>query len=379
MRSDIHPINTSSILLDLFIIVKNESLKKVVSSILLCFIIVFNLKAQCTEAKNSEMAHYKRLTLEKDAQGCSQCAYLAMLFCSATYSVTPTDKTKVGSLITATKANIRNMGDPICCPELLSRQPQWGTMANNTSSPTASASSLLGGSYSQGDELVVAVEGLVALGGLIGNDIREARIKKEQEQQVQAERQAKAREIQAKADARKNEVVRSMMKDNLNLANQGNPKALLKVIEGYDQLKDESGKLKFLFNLVNEFENDLARNILMEHYNSILSNFEFWNKYHKKKAVKKAIWSSSLFLLGTVGAAVVLNSTVNTELEEAGDVATSILVYGGLGGGLAVGLSSLGHLAKSGYKRNPHYLNAKTNIYNLKLNKNTGIKIKPEW
>jgi hypothetical protein len=61
-----------------------------------------NLFAQCTEAKDSEMAKYKKLTETQDAQGCSQCAMLALYFCSARHTVSVEDKRKVGAMINGT-------------------------------------------------------------------------------------------------------------------------------------------------------------------------------------------------------------------------------------------------------------------------------------
>lgn len=89
--------------------------------------------AQCTEAKDADMAKYKRLTETQDAQGCSQCAMLSLYFCSAKYCATAEDKRKVGAMITACKRNIENMGQPYCCPELVTKEPQWGSMVGNSS------------------------------------------------------------------------------------------------------------------------------------------------------------------------------------------------------------------------------------------------------
>lgn len=89
--------------------------------------------AQCTEAKDSEMAKYKKLTETQDAQGCSQCAMLALYFCSARHSVSVEDKKKVGDLITACKRNIQLMGQPYCCPEYMNKEPEWGIEANSVS------------------------------------------------------------------------------------------------------------------------------------------------------------------------------------------------------------------------------------------------------
>ena len=99
-----------------------------------------NLLAQCTEAKDAEMAKYMKLTKTQDAQGCSQCGMLALYFCSAKYCVTDEDKTKVGAMITAGKQNVRDMGQPYCCPDYLNKEPQWGIMAGksaNTQSTNA--------------------------------------------------------------------------------------------------------------------------------------------------------------------------------------------------------------------------------------------------
>lgn len=94
--------------------------------------------AQCTEAKDADMAKYKRLTETQDAQGCSQCAMLSLYFCSAKYCATVEDKRKVGAMISACKRNIQNMGQPYCCPELVTKEPQWGSMVGNNA-PTASS------------------------------------------------------------------------------------------------------------------------------------------------------------------------------------------------------------------------------------------------
>lgn len=104
--------------------------------------------SQCTEAKEADMAKYKKLTETLDAQGCSQCAMLALYFCSAKYSIKVEDKRKVSSLITACKKNITNMGQPYCCPELVNREPQWGIMVNGNSNISNSNSI---GSYTNND------------------------------------------------------------------------------------------------------------------------------------------------------------------------------------------------------------------------------------
>jgi TPR repeat protein len=114
--------------------------------------------AQCTEAKDSEMAKYKQLTMTQDAQGCSQCAMLALYFCSAKYCVQMEDKRKVGALISECKQNIQKMGQPYCCPEYLNKTPEWGSMAGSTATSKASSapsggglmSNPLGGSSSGG-------------------------------------------------------------------------------------------------------------------------------------------------------------------------------------------------------------------------------------
>jgi hypothetical protein len=94
------------------------------------------LIAQCTEAKDSEMAKYMELTKTKDAQGCSQCGILALYFCSAKYCITAEDKNKVNSMINATKENIIQMGQPYCCPEYLNKQPEWGIMSGESKAST---------------------------------------------------------------------------------------------------------------------------------------------------------------------------------------------------------------------------------------------------
>lgn len=115
--------------------------------ILLLFGILFlpiGLQAQCTEAKDADMAKYKRLTETQDAQGCSECAMLSLYFCSAKYCVKPEDRRKVDAMITACKRNIKTMGQPYCCPELVDKEPQWGIGAGSTASnskPNTTASS----------------------------------------------------------------------------------------------------------------------------------------------------------------------------------------------------------------------------------------------
>lgn len=96
------------------------------------------LNAQCTEAKDPDMAKYKRLTETQDAQGCSQCAMLSLYFCSAKHCVKPEDVRKVDAMITACKRNIKTMGQPYCCPELVNKEPQWG-IAVDGSSPGVAA------------------------------------------------------------------------------------------------------------------------------------------------------------------------------------------------------------------------------------------------
>jgi hypothetical protein len=109
-------------------------MKKTILLLLTILYAPFMLQAQCTEAKDQDMAKYKRLTETQDAQGCSQCAMLALYFCSAKYCAKPEDVRKVDAMITACKRNIKTMGEPYCCTELLNKQPQWGVGVNGSSS-----------------------------------------------------------------------------------------------------------------------------------------------------------------------------------------------------------------------------------------------------
>jgi hypothetical protein len=104
----------------------NVLLRRSLFAVIFIFACFNGALTQCTEAKDADMAKYKRLTETQDAQGCSQCAVLAMYMCSARHSVEAEDKRKVRSMIEACKTNIRTMGQPYCCPELLNKEPEWG-------------------------------------------------------------------------------------------------------------------------------------------------------------------------------------------------------------------------------------------------------------
>jgi hypothetical protein len=85
-----------------------------------------NLLAQCSETENPTMKKYADLTRTGDAQACSQCAWLANLYCIAENGLYENDKSEVQNAIKSTIANIRHMGEPICCPELLTKSIKWG-------------------------------------------------------------------------------------------------------------------------------------------------------------------------------------------------------------------------------------------------------------
>lgn len=129
-------------------------MKSTVILLFAIFCIPIFIQAQCTEAKDADMAKYKRLTETQDAQGCSQCAMLAMYLCSARYCIKQEDIRKVDGMITACKRNIKTMGQPYCCPELVDKAPQWGagdkgaSSGTSTSTPTSPSSGIVPGNAS---------------------------------------------------------------------------------------------------------------------------------------------------------------------------------------------------------------------------------------
>lgn len=100
------------------------------------------INAQCSEAENATMRKYAELTRNSaNTQGCAACASLANLFCIAENGLYKNDKAKVQQAISATKETIKLMGDPICCPELLTKSPNWGqpkTEGTQTNAPQQS-------------------------------------------------------------------------------------------------------------------------------------------------------------------------------------------------------------------------------------------------
>lgn len=123
------------------------------------------LQAQCTEAKDADMAKYKHLTETQDAQGCSQCAMLSLYFCSAKYCVKQEDVRKVDAMITQCKRNIKTMGQPYCCPELVNKEPQWGIAAGGSSSTGNSNTTSTSGTSSNNNS---GTSGIIL--GNTGND-----------------------------------------------------------------------------------------------------------------------------------------------------------------------------------------------------------------
>jgi TPR repeat protein len=119
---------------------KTSLLKKVIFFTLA--FLSYNLAfSQCTAEKDEAMNRYLRKTQTTDAQGCSQCAMLAMYLCSSDYCVKTDDVSKVGTLIQACKTNIYNMGQPYCCQDLLDRPIHWGSKAGGATTRNSSTTS----------------------------------------------------------------------------------------------------------------------------------------------------------------------------------------------------------------------------------------------
>ena len=104
--------------------------KKIIRNLgIILFVFGLNtqLNAQCSEAENTTMKKYAELTrTSANTQGCSMCAWLANLYCIAENGLYENDKSEVQKAINDTKANIKLMGEPICCPELLTKTVKWG-------------------------------------------------------------------------------------------------------------------------------------------------------------------------------------------------------------------------------------------------------------
>ena len=108
----------------------------------------------------------KMVNLFQDkTQGCSQCAMLSLYFCSAKYCVKQEDVRKVDAMITQCKRNIKTMGQPYCCPELVNKEPQWGIAAGGSSSTGNSNTTSTSGTSSNNNS---GTSGIIL--GNTGND-----------------------------------------------------------------------------------------------------------------------------------------------------------------------------------------------------------------
>lgn len=84
--------------------------------------------AQCSQ--DAAVKKYKaKVDRKENVQSCSECALLALYFCSATHTSSSDGPTKnrVLGMINMTKSNVKEMGQPYCCPELLGKSPAWGS------------------------------------------------------------------------------------------------------------------------------------------------------------------------------------------------------------------------------------------------------------
>lgn len=118
-----------------------KNLLQKITLFVFCFMSSFLSYSQCTAEKDEAMNKYLIKTQTTDAQGCSQCAMLALYLCSSDYCINQEDVDKVGKLIQACKSNIYNMGQPYCCQDLLDRPINWGSKAGGTSARSSSTTS----------------------------------------------------------------------------------------------------------------------------------------------------------------------------------------------------------------------------------------------
>lgn len=71
--------------------------------------------------------NYKaKVDANNNVQSCALCAALAVYFCSAKNIYKEDEKQRYRNVMGQTISNIREMGNPICCPELLNRKIEWG-------------------------------------------------------------------------------------------------------------------------------------------------------------------------------------------------------------------------------------------------------------
>lgn len=111
--------------------------------------------AQCTPEKDPQMKKYlDKVNAKENVQSCSECGMLALYLCSAQSTATAEDKVKVERMIKACVANIQIMGDPICCPELVSqaRNPKWGARVGGVAGAGAGGSGSGGGGAAGGGQ-----------------------------------------------------------------------------------------------------------------------------------------------------------------------------------------------------------------------------------
>jgi len=311
----------------------------------ICFVaFAINSNAQCTEANEPDMAKYRKLTETQDAQGCSQCAMLALYFCSAKYSVEQSDISKVRASIIACKSNIRSMGQPYCCPELLNKEPQWGISAANTGNNAAN--SFLGGSSSSNAKAQM-VQGIaqtgIALGSRISADI------------------ARDREIRERNEAKRRERIqegKNQVNNNYSNALKGDDNAIRNVVQGYDKMEDKEAKIKFLTSMA--FKNNVARQELINVHSRTMAAIKLEYKRYNNKGIIFSILGPSLIVGGIKGSEAILNADGSDGLYYAVGVGVTI-------GGIVMSIAGLINLlwAGQGPMVDQEYVKAKKGLNDL--------------
>jgi hypothetical protein len=216
------------------------------------------------------------------------------------------------------------------------------------------------------------VNDAVELGGMIGNMMESNRKDREKKEAKKLALKKENDEYYAKLDQQNKENIKAVnqtINKYLVEARKGNEDAVQKVIEAYDKKATYYGpspfneKFEFILEMYNNNKSPISKIFLKNYYTKEVERYKEENKYHISRSIQNLAWSGAFY---SIRLFVPKQYDANGEVDSGAEFPRWGFGYV-VAGYFAV--TGIVHLFRIGYKNKPEYLQAKSRIEQLNINK----------